>query len=137
MEILQLLGVAVGLASLAGLNLYLTVFLTGLAVLRSAPPHLDRCEGGVLPYFDQSLPSHFERGSEGTCQRGSAEFGSRHVLVQEEIELHPAARRLTDEPLEVRPGGDWRVTIASDRTDAAGPFDGRLAATSAVVLAPA
>jgi len=44
---------------------------------------------------------------------------------------------LTDEPLEVRPGGDWRVTIASDRTDAAGPFDGRLAATSAVLLAPA
>lgn len=32
MEILQLLGVAVGLASLAGLNLYLVVFLTGLAV---------------------------------------------------------------------------------------------------------
>lgn len=32
MEILQLLGVAVGLASLAGFNLYLTVFLTGLAV---------------------------------------------------------------------------------------------------------
>lgn len=32
MEILQLLGVAVGLASLAGLNLYLTVFLTGLAI---------------------------------------------------------------------------------------------------------
>jgi hypothetical protein len=32
MEILQLLGVAVGLATLAGLNLYLTVFLTGLAV---------------------------------------------------------------------------------------------------------
>lgn len=32
METLQLLGVAVGLASLAGLNLYLTVFVTGLAV---------------------------------------------------------------------------------------------------------
>ena len=32
MENLQLLGVAVGLASLAGLNLYLTVLLTGLAV---------------------------------------------------------------------------------------------------------
>lgn len=32
MEILQLLGVAVGLASLAGLNLYLVVFLTGLAI---------------------------------------------------------------------------------------------------------
>lgn len=32
METLQLLGVAVGLASLAGLNLYLVVFLTGLAV---------------------------------------------------------------------------------------------------------
>jgi hypothetical protein len=32
MEILQLLGVAVGLASLAGFNLYLVVFLTGLAV---------------------------------------------------------------------------------------------------------
>lgn len=32
MEILQLLGVAVGLASLAGLNLYLVVFVTGLAV---------------------------------------------------------------------------------------------------------
>lgn len=32
MEILQLLGVAVGLASLAGVNLYLTVFVTGLAV---------------------------------------------------------------------------------------------------------
>lgn len=32
MEILQLLGVAVGLASLAGLNLYLTVFLTGMAI---------------------------------------------------------------------------------------------------------
>ncbi|MBJ7258712.1 MAG: DUF4126 domain-containing protein [Chthoniobacterales bacterium] len=32
MEILELLGVAVGLASLAGFNLYLTVFLTGLAV---------------------------------------------------------------------------------------------------------
>ena len=32
MEILQLLGVAVGLATLSGLNLYLTVFLTGLAV---------------------------------------------------------------------------------------------------------
>lgn len=32
METIQLLGVAVGLASLAGLNLYLTVFLTGLAV---------------------------------------------------------------------------------------------------------
>jgi len=32
METLELLGVAVGLASLAGLNLYLTVFLTGLAV---------------------------------------------------------------------------------------------------------
>jgi len=32
MEILQLLGVAFGLASLAGLNLYLTVFITGLAI---------------------------------------------------------------------------------------------------------
>lgn len=32
METLELLGIAVGLASLAGLNLYLTVFLTGLAV---------------------------------------------------------------------------------------------------------
>lgn len=32
METLQLLGVAVGLASLAGLNLYLTVFVTGLVV---------------------------------------------------------------------------------------------------------
>jgi len=32
MEILQLLGVAVGMASLAGLNLYLVVFLTGLAI---------------------------------------------------------------------------------------------------------
>ncbi|MGA0112070.1 MAG: DUF4126 domain-containing protein, partial [Chthoniobacterales bacterium] len=32
MEILQLLGVAVGLSSLAGLNLYLVVFLTGLAI---------------------------------------------------------------------------------------------------------
>lgn len=32
METLQLLGVAVGLASLAGFNLYLVVFLTGLAV---------------------------------------------------------------------------------------------------------
>ncbi len=31
-EILQLLGVAVGLATLAGLNLYLVVFLTGLAI---------------------------------------------------------------------------------------------------------
>src|SRR5688500_10275560 len=32
MEILQTLGVALGLASLAGLNLYLTVFATGLAI---------------------------------------------------------------------------------------------------------
>src|SRR5450432_1307254 len=32
METLQLLAVALGLASLAGLNLYLTVFVTGLAV---------------------------------------------------------------------------------------------------------
>lgn len=32
MEILQLLGVALGLASLAGINLYLTVFAAGLAV---------------------------------------------------------------------------------------------------------
>lgn len=32
MEILQLLGVALGLAALSGLNLYLTVFATGLAV---------------------------------------------------------------------------------------------------------
>lgn len=32
METLELLGTAVGLASLAGINLYLTVFLTGLAV---------------------------------------------------------------------------------------------------------
>ncbi|MEY3479780.1 MAG: hypothetical protein RIQ71_555 [Verrucomicrobiota bacterium] len=32
MEVLQLLGVAVGLASLAGLNLYLVVFVSGLAV---------------------------------------------------------------------------------------------------------
>ena len=32
METLQLLGVAFGLASLAGLNLYLTVFVTGLAI---------------------------------------------------------------------------------------------------------
>jgi Domain of unknown function (DUF4126) len=32
MEILQTLGVALGLASLAGLNLYLTVFVTGLAI---------------------------------------------------------------------------------------------------------
>ena len=32
METLQLLGVALGLASLAGLNLYLTVFVTGLAI---------------------------------------------------------------------------------------------------------
>jgi len=32
METLQLLGVALGLATLAGLNLYLTVFVTGLAV---------------------------------------------------------------------------------------------------------
>src|SRR5258708_15361295 len=32
MQILQTLGVALGLASLAGLNLYLTVFVTGLAI---------------------------------------------------------------------------------------------------------
>jgi len=32
MEILQTLGMALGLASLAGLNLYLTVFVTGLAI---------------------------------------------------------------------------------------------------------
>src|ERR1700722_19895568 len=32
MEILETLGVALGLASLAGLNLYLTVFVTGLAI---------------------------------------------------------------------------------------------------------
>lgn len=32
METLQLLGVALGLASMAGINLYLTVFVTGLAV---------------------------------------------------------------------------------------------------------
>ena len=32
MEILQLLGVALGLGALAGLNLYLTVFVTGLAI---------------------------------------------------------------------------------------------------------
>ena len=32
MEILQTLGVALGLATLAGLNLYLTVFVTGLAI---------------------------------------------------------------------------------------------------------
>lgn len=32
METLQLLGVALGLASLAGINLYLTVFVTGLAI---------------------------------------------------------------------------------------------------------
>jgi len=32
MEILQTLGVALGLASLAGLNLYLTVFVTGLSI---------------------------------------------------------------------------------------------------------
>ena len=32
MQTLQLLGVALGLASLAGLNLYLTVFVTGLAI---------------------------------------------------------------------------------------------------------
>ncbi|MEX1044816.1 MAG: DUF4126 domain-containing protein [Chthoniobacterales bacterium] len=47
MEILQLLGVAVGLASLAGLNLYLTVFLTGLAVRFdwiNLAPEYDRLE---------------------------------------------------------------------------------------------
>ncbi|MDR3406444.1 MAG: DUF4126 domain-containing protein [Chthoniobacter sp.] len=32
MQVLQTLGVALGLASLAGLNLYLTVFITGLAI---------------------------------------------------------------------------------------------------------
>jgi hypothetical protein len=32
MEILQTLGIALGLASLAGLNLYLTVFITGLSI---------------------------------------------------------------------------------------------------------
>lgn len=32
MEVLKLLGVALGLASLAGINLYLTVFVTGLAI---------------------------------------------------------------------------------------------------------
>ncbi|MDQ6860449.1 MAG: DUF4126 domain-containing protein, partial [Verrucomicrobiota bacterium] len=32
MEQLNLLGVALGLAALAGINLYLTVFVTGLAV---------------------------------------------------------------------------------------------------------
>ena len=32
MQTLQLLGTALGLASLAGLNLYLTVFVTGLAI---------------------------------------------------------------------------------------------------------
>ncbi len=32
MDVLQMLGVALGLASLAGINLYLTVFVTGLAV---------------------------------------------------------------------------------------------------------
>ena len=32
MEQLQLLGIALGLATLSGLNLYLTVFATGLAV---------------------------------------------------------------------------------------------------------
>lgn len=44
MELLQLLGVALGLATLAGINLYLTVFVTGLAiqlgwVSLSAPYH--------------------------------------------------------------------------------------------------
>jgi hypothetical protein len=32
METLQTLGIALGLASLAGLNLYLTVFATGLSI---------------------------------------------------------------------------------------------------------
>ena len=32
METLQLLGTAMGLSALAGLNLYLTVFVTGLAI---------------------------------------------------------------------------------------------------------
>src|SRR5471032_2324112 len=32
MQVLQTLGAALGLASLAGLNLYLTVFVTGLAI---------------------------------------------------------------------------------------------------------
>src|SRR6266511_2542850 len=32
METLQTLGIALGLASLAGLNLYLTVFVTGLSI---------------------------------------------------------------------------------------------------------
>lgn len=47
MDTLQTLGIALGLASLAGLNLYLTVFVTGLAIQQGwvtlAPPyqHLD------------------------------------------------------------------------------------------------
>ena len=43
MEVLQTLGVALGLASLAGINLYLTVFVTGLAVRMQwvvVPPQL-------------------------------------------------------------------------------------------------
>ena len=32
MEILELLGVALGLGALAGINLYMTVFVTGLAL---------------------------------------------------------------------------------------------------------
>lgn len=47
MEILQLLGYALGLASLAGINLYLTVFAAGLAVRMHwvvFPPHLQPLE---------------------------------------------------------------------------------------------
>lgn len=49
MDVLQMMGVALGLASLAGINLYLTVFVTGLAVRMhwvALPPQLH--ELGIL-----------------------------------------------------------------------------------------
>ena len=58
-----------------------------------APPHVDRRERRRLPDLDQPFARHLQRRAERAGERRAAKLGRRQVLLEEQIELHPAARR--------------------------------------------
>src|SRR5690606_16127511 len=56
---------------------------------RLATAHVDRCEGAVLPHFQQALADHFEAGGKGAGDRGHALLGRRHSANVQMVERGP------------------------------------------------
>src|SRR5690606_25615056 len=63
----------------------------------SAATKIERREGAVLTHFDMSFAPQFQRGGEGTGDRGRPFFRRRHVVEQKTVERRPVLQ-LTDEP---------------------------------------